>query len=134
MRSSPGIDGLDAAAEEVGHVRVLLGLGDPQLREAEVREILAEAVGDGLRRERDRQAGELVAVAREADEAREPRHAAAREAVERRVGERARDLPGAVGAEVHEHDDVAVRHRRRRGPPRRRSPSACTNSSVSPRA
>ena len=40
------------------------------------------------------------------------RHAAARERVERGIGERARDLARPVGAEVHEHDDIAVGHRR----------------------
>ena len=104
-----GIDRLDAAVEEIGDVRVLLGLGDAQLRQAEAREVFAEAVRDRLRREGDRQARELVAVVRQADEARELRHAGARKAVEgRSASMRARHLPRAVGAEVHEHDDVAV--------------------------
>ena len=36
-RSSPGIRLLDAAVEEVGHVRVLLGLGQAQVRDARAR-------------------------------------------------------------------------------------------------
>ena len=72
----------------------------------------------------DRQVRELVAVAREADERRELGHAGAREAVELRIGQRARHLPRAVGAEVHEDDDVAVVHGRRLPRRRRRSPSA----------
>ena len=74
--------------------------------------ILAEAVADGLRRERDGQVREFVAVRREAHVGRELRHAGARERAECGVGDRARHLPRAVGAEIHEHDHVAVGHRR----------------------
>ncbi len=93
-------------------MRVFLGFGDPQLGEPERGHVLAEAHRDRLRREGDRKTGELVAVARQADEGRELRHAAPREAVESVRGQRARQLAGAIGAEIHEHDDVAVGHRR----------------------
>jgi hypothetical protein len=78
-------------------------------------QVRAEPVVDRLRRESDRQALELVAVAREADERRQAGRPASVESLERGIGERPRDLPGPIGAEVHEDDGVAV------GDPRRRS-------------
>ena len=77
-----------------------------------MRQVLAEAVADRLRREGDGEVRELVAVRGEAyvlGELGNPRPA---KAGERGAGERARDLPRPVGAEVHEHDDVAVAHGR----------------------
>ncbi len=63
--------------------------------------------------------GVSVAVVRQADEVRELGHAPL-EAVERRIGQRGRHLPGAVGAEVHEDDDVSILHRRAVANDRRR--------------
>ena len=109
-----GIGGLDPPVEEIGNVGVFLGLGDAQLLQAALRKILAETVGHALRRERRGNLREVVAVARERAVIARPRDTLAREPVERRVGQRARQLPRAVGAKIHEDHRVAVAHRRGR--------------------
>ena len=68
---------LAAAAEEEGDVRVLLGLGDAQLREAVVGEHFAERVAQVVGRERDRRR-QLRVVLGQADEARQRRAARGR--------------------------------------------------------
>ena len=94
-------------------MRIFLRLGDSQLLQVPAGDEFAEAVGDRLRRERDAEVPELVAVARQAHELRKPRKARSGKAVECAIRQRARHLPRAVGAKVHEHDDVAVAHLRR---------------------
>ena len=101
-----GIGLLDAAVEEVGHVRVLLGLGQAQVLDAGRGPHVRENVDEVLRRERRRQA-ELLLVFGEADEVN-PGRLRPREIREPGLRQRPRDLPGAVRAEVEEDDGVAV--------------------------
>ena len=111
-RPRPAYGVLAAAAEEEGDVRVLLGLGDAQLRQAVARRALRPACCAG-RRARTRPApaasrrirsGRRSATARRRGARSKPSKSGAHE----RRGELAR----AVGAEVHEHHRVAVAHRR----------------------
>ena len=106
------IDVLDSAVEEVRDVRVFLGFGDAQLLSSQARNVFAKAVADRLRRERDGKLREFLAIGREAHVSPELRHPGAGERAEGGVGQRTRDLARAVGAEVHEHDDITVGHRR----------------------
>ncbi len=108
-----GIGGFDAAVEEIGDVRVLLGLGDAQLPEPLRGDVFAETVADVLRQECRRQR-EVRAVAGQRAVVTEFGNAAARKAAEPGIGERARHLAGAVGAEIHEHHRITVAHRRGR--------------------
>jgi hypothetical protein len=98
---------LATAAEEKGHVGILLGLGDAQLRELPLRDPGAEHVVQRLRR---KGAGDVEAgcVLRGHHEAGEPRTAPALEAVEGVIDQRPGHLPRAIGAEVHEQHRVAV--------------------------
>ena len=102
---------LDAAVEEERDVRVLLGLGDVQLPQAVLGEDVGEHVLGMVRRERDRQR-ELLLVLRHGDEVDGRRVGAAVELGEAVLGEGARELAGAVRAEVEEEADVAVAHAR----------------------
>ncbi len=112
MRSSPRIGLLAAAVEEVGDVRIFLGLGHAQLRAAGVGDDLAEDVrpGSAAGRSSACSASSCVAVLRHADGGGEADDARAREAGERRIEQRAEDLAHAVGAEVEAQHAVAVAH------------------------
>ena len=111
MRSSPAIGLLAAAVEEVGDVRIFLGLRHAQLRAAGVgRRPRRGCSAKRLRREdRLHQLVELVAVLRHADGGGELDCALAREAGEIRIEHRAEDFAHAVGAEVEAQHAVAVR-------------------------
>ena len=121
---------LDAAVEEVSHVRVLLGFRRPQHASSRaltpLRPRCAPSSAAGRRRGRRSVWSYDVIVAtasfgRRADV----------EPVEVRIGERAHDLPHAVGAVVEADHGVAVAHRRDRLAVLRRSPIGMMNSSVS---
>ena len=105
-----GIGCLDSAVEEIGDVRVLLGLGNAQLPEPLPGDVFAETVADVLRQECRRQR-EVRAVAGQRAVVTEFGYVASRKTAEPGIGERARHLAGAVGAEIHEHHRVAVTHR-----------------------
>ncbi len=108
LRSSPSNGLLAPAVEEVRHVRVLLRLGAPELRETGARDDLGEDVRVGLLRERDRKA-ERAVVRRHARVATSERRAGtvARNASNVGEGESARQLARAVGAEVEVQGGVA---------------------------
>ena len=102
---------LHAAIEEVGYVRVLLGLGDAKLVQSGFGHNLPERVVKLGGREQDAQeVAEPVRVFGHAERRREPDDGVAREAVEIRIDERSRDLADAVGAIVAEDHAVAVAH------------------------
>ncbi|CRX28632.1 hypothetical protein PAERUG_P54_1_London_24_VIM_2_04_13_05103 [Pseudomonas aeruginosa] len=86
---------------------VLLGLGDAQLGLAMLGQVLAEDVGQRLRREG---AGRRDArrVLGQHDETCQLRGSFAGELIECRLDEGAAQLAGAVGAEVHEDHRVAI--------------------------
>ena len=114
---------LDAAVEEVGHVRVLLGLGHAQVAHVAIGHDIRQDIGQRLRRRNHRQ-GEMLVILRHADVGQVFGNAAARDvvveivgafqfaAVLRRevavAGQAARDLPRAIGAEVEVDADIAV--------------------------
>ena len=111
-----GVLGLAPAVEEVGHVRVLLGLGGVQLRDpGRLQDVGQHRVGPQLA-EGDG-AGLAVVVPRHRRQRDQGRRRAAVEAVERRIGQGAAHLAGAVGPEVEEHELVAGGDRGRRGRP-----------------
>ena len=99
---------LAPAVQEERHVGVLLGLGDVVLRKARLGQHVGQHVGGELLGIGHR-SGYLGVVLGQAHEAH-LRVRAAIEARERGVHQRARDLAGAVGTEVEEHDRVAVAH------------------------
>ena len=100
---------LAAATEEEGDVRVLLGFGDAQLRQAGIGKHFAEGVSQVIRRERHR-CRQLGVILGQADEARQ-RRATRSEAVERRQYEGRGQLARTIGTEIHEHHRVAIAHR-----------------------
>ena len=99
---------LAPTVEEEGHVRVLLRLGQAQVAEAggghHVGEEAVEA--DGRKGLGQVQRGVVLGHRREVD----LREARAREAVEVRLREGARELARAIRAEVEEEDGVAILH------------------------
>jgi len=95
-----------AAIEEVGHVRVLLRLRDPQVRDAAFAEHLPEHVDEPVHGEDDGKR-ELRRVGGHRRDAH-VRDAAAGEAVERRLRKRLADLANAVRAEVEDEERVAL--------------------------
>ena len=102
-----------AAGEEEGDVGVLLGFGDAQLGLALLGQVFAKHIGQGFGLEG---AGRRDArgVLGEHDEAGQLRDAAAGECSKVRLDEGAGQLAGTVGAEIHEHHGIAIRHRGRR--------------------
>ena len=115
-------------------MRVLLGLGDPQLRAGPARETSPKPSSIAAARTRPA-ASNVVVVAREADERAGRRAAAAREARRTSARQRARDLARAVGAEVHEDDRRRRRAMRRAGcPPASRDHRAAGRTRRSRRA
>ena len=124
---------LDAAVEEVGHVRVLLGLGGAQLRHAALGQHLAQDHRQALGRERRRHVdlGVVLGHGRERRQLRPRRAIEVREVAVARV-QRQRELARPVGAEVVEEAGVAVLdHRARLAVRRPCAASGITNSSVS---
>ncbi len=112
-RRSPVLGGLDAAVEEVGHVRVLLGLGDVQLACAGGRDRRRERGRGALGDERHR-VGPTFLVLGQRRVARHRAHRPCRSILEAALalaeaglGERARDLAHAVGTEVERDHAVA---------------------------
>ena len=108
----PGKRRLDAAVEEVRDVRVLLGLGEPQVLDARLGPDVREDVRQTLRR-KGRGEAELLLVFGESHEA-QPRGPGAREVGKRLFRQRARELPRPVGPEVEEDDRVALADRSHR--------------------
>src|SRR5581483_10119714 len=99
-----------AAVEEVGYVRVLLGLCDAQVAHARAREHFAQRIAHVLGRKSQRQAeGAIVLGHADVADPRETRALEAAEVVER---QRRGELARAVGAEVETYDLVAVVKRR----------------------
>ena len=96
----PGERLLAAAVEEVGHVRVLLRLRAAKLREPGARDDLREDVGVERLGERDGEREALVVGGHAGVAAGERGGLLSREAVEGVERESARQLAGAVGAEV----------------------------------
>ncbi len=90
-------------------MRVLLGLGQAQVRDAGIGPDVREDARQVARGECDGQA-EVAFVLGEADEVG-PRRLRPREVRERRFRQGAGELTGAVGAEVEEDDGVAVANR-----------------------
>ena len=104
-----GIGFLLAAVEEIGDVRIFLGLGHAQLRAPGGADHRAEHVRQIVGREDRLQEGvQMLAVLGHADRRRELHDAAARKAVECRVEHRPQNLAHAVGAEVEAKHAVAV--------------------------
>ncbi len=98
------------AVEEIGHVRVLLGLGGAKLRHPLLRKHLGHDSREHQRRKRNWK-GEGLVVLRHGRGAhcRAPAHI---ESIETRQCERTHDLPHTVGSIVGEDDAVAVTHGR----------------------
>ena len=109
MRSSPGKAALDAAVEEVRHVRVLLGLGQAQVLDAGVRPDVGEDVGERPGAGR-RPEGRTLLVFGEATEEQPGRFGRGNSA-NAASAKRARQLARAVRPEVEEDDRVAVADR-----------------------
>src|SRR5207237_8058638 len=78
----------------------------------------AKPVAHTLRSVSNRERCELVAIARQADVTRELWPPPAGKAVEAGRSKCARDLPRPVGANIHEHDYVAIFHARGLATPR----------------
>ncbi len=97
--------GLLAAAEEVGHMGILLGLGDMQLAQAAGCQLARQGArrSRGLKRDG---IGPPLLVARHRHVVAHRGSAAAVELVEVRVGQRAGQLAHAVGAEIEGDDGV----------------------------
>ncbi len=119
-----------AAAEEVRHVRVLLGLGDVQLAAAVRGDDARQRDRRAHRPEDDRIVAERPAVLGQRRVARDRRRPAAIDLGAGRLGQRTRDLAHPVGPEVEGDDRVAGPDRALRSPTR----VGVTNSSVSPRS
>ena len=98
----------NAAVEEESDMCVLLGLGDAQLGQAVVREILAEGVDELLRLEGDVDVGHGRVILRHADIGDGETTVPALEAVEIVIDKGTGDLTRSVGTEVVE-DDAVVR-------------------------
>ena len=103
-------DALFAAVEEERDVRVLLRLGDAQLRLAAFGKIFAHRHRQRFGRIRHGHVGHGRIVLRHANERDGEIALLADEALEVGVDERAGDLAGTVGAEVKEHDGVVLLH------------------------
>ena len=99
---------LDAPVEEEGDMGVFLRFGDAQLRQTEARYVFSERVFERLRRIGRFDLRHRGVVARHRDEEEGVVCFFAREAVEARIDEAARQLAGAVRAEVEEYDGIAV--------------------------
>ena len=95
-----------AAVEEVGDVRVLLRLGQPQVGAAVRGQDLRHRARQVLRPERRREVERRVVLGHRRDRDAGGRRAG--EAVEARIGQGARDLAHAVGTEVVQHDRIVV--------------------------
>ena len=104
-----GVLFLDAAVEEERDMRVLLRLGDAQLRHAELAQILAEPILHGDARPRDGHVRHGCVILRAADVG--SRKELALEAVEIGVDDGAGNLAGTVGTEVEADDAVIVGNR-----------------------
>ena len=104
------VGSLNTAVEEEGDMSVLLGLGDAQLGLAVLGQVLAQDVLQLNRRISDLAVGHGGIILGHADVVDLLAAAAALEAGESVVAEDAGHLTGAVGAEVHEDDGVAVLH------------------------
>ena len=99
---------LHAAVEEEGDMGILLGLGDPELGQAVLRDILTENVMQGLLGEGHLHVGHGGVIGGGAHEVDREEALLPLEAVEIRVHQGAGDLPGPVGPEVHEDAGVAL--------------------------
>ena len=88
-------------------MRVLLGFGKAQLAHALAGDILAQALREGLRRKGDGRI-QVRGILRQGGEALEAGEGAPLKGAEVRLHEAAGQLPGPVGAKVHEEDSVAV--------------------------
>ena len=97
----------NAAVEEEGDMRVLLGLSDTQLGQAVFREILAEGVDELLRLEGDVDVGHGRVILRHADVGDGEATVPALKAGEIVIDKGAGDLTRSVGTEVVEDDAVA---------------------------
>ena len=88
-------------------MRILLRLRNAQLAQAVGADDLAERIMQLLGRKRDREAGELLIVARRADIVQMLRNDLAPEAVKVRLRERIGHFARAIGTEIHEDNAVA---------------------------
>ncbi len=106
-----GIGRLLAAVEEIGDVRIFLGLRHAQLAQARLRGRLAQPLRQGLGREQGRHHRvQLGAVGGHADGAGELRPPRPGEALEVRLQHGVEDLADAVRAEVEAEEPVAILH------------------------
>ena len=96
----------NAAVEEEGDVRILLGLGNTQLGQAVVGEILAEGVDELLRLEGDLNVGHGRVILRHADVGDGETAVPALKSAEIVIDKGAGDLARSVGTEVVEDDAV----------------------------
>ena len=96
-----------ATAEEIGNVWVFFGFGDAQLAEALCRQILAQAIADGLRRKHHR-VGVLLAIAGEAGVISQFWLFGASEAFKISIEQGLGDFACAVGAEIQIQHRVAI--------------------------
>ena len=81
--------------------------GDAQLLQAQIGQVFADTVADGVRAIGAGQM-EIRAVAAQCAEVGQFGEAGADEAIESLIRQRAGDLARAVGAEVHEHRHIVV--------------------------
>ena len=109
----PRVSLLPAAIEKESNVSVLLGFGYAQLGSTKASQILGQAIGQVFRGE-GAAGGKAGGVLRGHHEIGQLNRFAALELLELRLNKAAGELPGPVGAEIHEQYAISVIDRNRR--------------------
>ena len=128
MRSSPPKRFFDAAVEEIRDMRVFLGLGAAEIFQVLLGEDLRQDVRNFFRRDHVAQPRPGLVVLRHGDIAEICRPLRIGKFLETRLGDGARHLARAVGAEIEENHGVVIANRsNRRG---RRCGARCNHDRI----